>query len=242
MPESNNHIISMAQQFSGLPMGALIGGPLKSAAEANAQMATTQVEFMLNTCFNEVSTGEGENKVTNYDPVMVNMTLTRGVLTETHDSDGNPQTDIQNVRTNFALPLLTIIPLNSLAVDSVDVDFMMEVKSSTSTDNSKVNSSSTNAEGGFSGGGGFGPFQVSVHGSISHKNSSESKSSSHYQASNSATYNVKVHAGQLPLPKGVNVIIDTYAQNVTPIQMPAIENRQAGGQGGSTPPTPPTGG
>jgi len=225
----NPGILSMAQQFSGLPMGALIGGPLMSAAEANSQMAMTQLEFMLSTCFIKQVTPatDKEPAVTNYEPIMVNMTLTSGVLTETPavppkgDNKGTPaSTSVQQVVTNFALPLLTIIPLNSLAVDSVDVDFMMEVKSSASTSNSTDDKSNTSEAGGFTGSGGFGPFKVSVHGSVSHKSSSESKSDSHYKASNSATYNVKVHAGQLPLPKGVNIIIEAYAKNVTPIKMP----------------------
>lgn len=37
---------------------------------------------------------------------------------------------IQTVTTKFNLPMLTIIPINSLAVDTVDIGFEMEVKSS----------------------------------------------------------------------------------------------------------------
>jgi len=45
-------LLSMAQEFSGLPMEALIGGPLNAAAKANAAMAVTQTNFLLSTCFN----------------------------------------------------------------------------------------------------------------------------------------------------------------------------------------------
>jgi hypothetical protein len=44
-------LLSISQQFSGLPMDALIGGPLNAAARANAAMALTQTKFMLDTCF-----------------------------------------------------------------------------------------------------------------------------------------------------------------------------------------------
>jgi len=213
-------ILSMAQQFSGLPMGALIGGPLMSAAQANSQMAMTQVEFLMTTCFNKVT--DPNTKDVNYTPVMINMTLSRGVITP-GDPNAKPEptkTTIQNVNTNFALPLLTIVPLNSLAVDSVDVTFEMEVKSSSSQNNSSETHNDTKEAGKFTGSGGFGPFRVSISGSVSHDSSSSTKESSHYQASNSAKYTVAVHAGQLPLPKGVTTIIEAYSKNVSPITIP----------------------
>jgi hypothetical protein len=50
---SNTDLVSMAQQFSGLPMDSLIGGPLNAAAKGNASMALTQTKFILDTCFNQ---------------------------------------------------------------------------------------------------------------------------------------------------------------------------------------------
>ena len=49
--DSGPALVSMAQQFTGLPMRSLIGGPLTAAAQANSMMAVTQTKFMLNTCF-----------------------------------------------------------------------------------------------------------------------------------------------------------------------------------------------
>jgi hypothetical protein len=216
----------MAQQFSGLPMGALIGGPLMSAAQANSQMAMTQVEFLMTTCFTKETTGTGDTAVTNYHPIMISMVLKRGVITpgepaEKDDPNSKPtDTSIQEVSTVFELPLLTVVPLNSLAVDSVDVTFDMEVKSSSSQNNSSSTSSKTHAGGKFTGSGGFGPFKVTISGSVSHDSASASKQDSHYSSSNSAKYHVAVHAGQLPLPKGVTTIIDAYAKNVSPISVP----------------------
>lgn len=45
---------------------------------------------------------------------MIEMSLERGVLTPTTDKDGKPTTEIRNFTTSFNLPLLTIIPVNSL--------------------------------------------------------------------------------------------------------------------------------
>jgi hypothetical protein len=238
-------LVSMAQQFSGMPMEALIGGPLMSAAQANSQMAMTQVEFLMTTCFTEaIDPTTNENA---FHPVMISMVLKSGVITPgtpevkgvtAEDASGTPgepsykpavaevtqvdavPTSIQEVSTIFELPILTVVPLNSLAVDSVDVKFEMAVKSSSSTDNSSQTASKTHAGGKFTGSGGFGPFKVSISGSVSHDSSSRSKQDSHYSSSNSAKYTVSVHAGQLPLPKGVTTIIDAYAKNVSPIMVP----------------------
>lgn len=140
-------LLSMAQQFTGLPMEDLIGGPLNASAKANAAMALTQTKFLLETCFNRVERAltdkekeeykkkygkDADSSVrhTSYAPVMIEMSLERGVLTPTTDKDGKPTTEIRNFTTSFNLPLLTIIPVNSLGVNNVDISFEMEVKSS----------------------------------------------------------------------------------------------------------------
>ena len=213
-------LVSMAQQFSGLPMDSLIGGPLNAAAKANSAMALTQTKFMLDTCFQ--NTGDkGQEKLT---PIMIDMTLTRGVLTPTTATDGSNDTKIQSVETNFRLPLLTIIPLNSLAVETVDINFEMEVKSSYGEEESQESATKRAGEVSFEAKFGYGPFSASVQGSASYSQEDKKSSSSHYEKSNSAKYTVNVHAGQLPLPKGVTTIIEAYAQSIQPIEMPADGN------------------
>lgn len=210
-------LVSMAQQFTGLPMGSLIGGPLMAAAKANQQMALTQIDFLMSTCFNADTTGKSKT----YTPTMIEMQLTRGVITP-GAKPGDPAT-IQNVTSTINLPLLTILPLNSLAVDNVNVNFIMEVSSSYSEDHSNTSTDTTHEEGSFDAKMGFAFWSVEVKGSVSHDSSNTKTDSSHYQKSNSATYTVDVHAGQLPLPPGVGVIIQAYTNNITPIEMPAIE-------------------
>lgn len=208
-----SNLVSMAQAFSGLPMDALIGGPLNAATRANAAMAITQTKFMLDTCFNN-STTAGSPPQKNYVPIMIKMSLTRGLI-----SGGSPPT-VQPVTTTFDLPLLTIVPLNSLAVDNVSIDFEMEVKSSFSDEKSQTAQTSIAAKTSFEAKVGWGPFSATVKGSASYDHKDSQTHNTHYQKSNSAKYTVNVHAGQLPLPKGVNVIIEAFAQAIQPIQMP----------------------
>ena len=207
-----SELLSMAQQFKGLPMKSLIGGPLNAAAKANANMAWTQTEFLLTTCF-ENTTVNGQP---HHTPIMINMTLDRSVVDEKADP-----ISISTATTTFALPLLTIVPLNSLAVEKVDITFEMQVKSSSSSDSTSKSSSEEKGQMGFTATAGIGPFSVSVHGSASYDHKDSNTHSTHYQSSNSAKYTVNVQAGQLPLPKGVTTIIDAYSKAIQPIEVKA---------------------
>lgn len=202
-------LLSMAQQFSGLPMKSLIGAPLKAATDANAMMAHTQTQFMLSTCFNERS-GEANNK--KLDPIIIEFELTRSVI----KANGEAGKDVSST---FKLPLLTLIPLNSLAVDDVKVHFEMEVSSSTSKDSETEKSSETAAKGSFTAKYNAGLFSCDVSGSVSSSSKEKSKQSEHYEASNKARYEVDVHAGQMPLPTGVTTIINAFMKNVDPIML-----------------------
>jgi hypothetical protein len=209
----------MAQQFSGLPMDSLIGGPLNAAAKANAAMAMTQTRFMLDTCF---SKAEGSD---NYTPIMIKMELTRGVIqptavTKPETGEANPP-EMTSVTTTFNLPLLTIIPLNALAVETVDITFEMEVKSSFAEETNHATEKAISASASFEAKVGYGPFSASVSGSASYDSKESSSQNTQYSKSNSAKYSVAVHAGQLPLPKGVNTIIEAYAGAIQPIELPA---------------------
>jgi len=210
-----NELVSMAQQFSGLPMDALIGGPLNAAAKANSAMALTQTAFLLDTCFKKT---EGDN----YEPIMIKMSLTRGVIQAGADEKTPPTID--SFETKFELPLLTIIPLNSLGVDNVDITFEMEVKSSYGEDTHDEKSKQLKAESSFEAKVGYGPFSASIKGSVSYDQKESSTKDTHYQKSNSAKYTVKVHAGQLPLPQGVTTIIDAFSKSIEPIEIKKKES------------------
>lgn len=222
---ADTNLVSMAQQFTGLPMDSLIGGPLNAAATANASMAVTQTKFLLDTCFKRIvlTPDPDPNKVVyNYEPIMINMSLSRGVIQpQLPDASGNiPAPKIETVETKFDLPLLTIIPINSLGVDNVDITFEMEVKSSFSDEQTDTTKTAIKAAASFEAKVGFGPFSATIKGSASYAHDDSSTHSTHYQKSNSAKYTVNVHAGQLPVPKGVNTIIEAYTKAIQPLQMP----------------------
>lgn len=215
----------MAQQFTGLPMDSLIGGPLNAAAKANAAMAVTQTKFILDTCFTKVESDDDKDKDSDksaYEPIMIQMTLVRGVIQPQDQADdgSTPEPKIVPVKTTFDLPLLTVIPINSLGVDNVDITFEMEVKSSFSEEQSEKTETTIKASASFEVKAGWGPVSATIKGSASYDHNDSSTHSTHYQKSNSAKYTVNVHAGQLPIPKGVNTIIEAYTNAIQPLQLP----------------------
>jgi len=123
-------------------MEALIDDLFNAAAKANSVLAMTQQKFMLDNCFsipekeenNRPSVDTNTSAINNYAPIMIVMSLTRGVITpappEVKDKDVNVTSETPTVTSAFNLPLLTIVPLNSLSVVTVDINFEMEVKSS----------------------------------------------------------------------------------------------------------------
>lgn len=202
-------LLSISQQFSGLPMDSLIGGPLNAAADANAKMALSQTKFLLDTCFTTDNKGS-------FEPIMIKMELKRPIIKE----DGSQS----EASVSFNLPLMTIMSINSLAVDSVDIKFDMEVSSSFSEENSKEKSEKRAGEASLEAKIGFGCFSATIKGKASYDSSESSKESQHYKKSNSAKYHVSVHAGQLPLPTGITTIIDAFSKSIDPITIESKRN------------------
>lgn len=157
---------------------------------------------------------------------MVTMSITRGVLVPV-DPTANPPQDprIEQVDISFDIPLLTLIPLNSLAVDEVQINFDMEVKSSFSDTTNEATEQAMAAESSFAAKVGFGIFSATITGSVSYDSKSSTSHETQYQKSNSAQYSVMAHAGQLPLPDGVKVIIDAFTNAISPITMPTLADQ-----------------
>lgn len=225
MSEENK--TSLAKSFTGLPMDGLIGGPLIAAAKANSLMAIEQVKFLLKYCFSKEDNEEG------YHPVMINMSLTRSYLSGSN-SEGEP--NLEKVTTTFSLPLLTMIPINHLGVNSVEIDFDMEVKAQHQIDS--ASNSSLIGQRALKGKRkskpkGFDPSsqkhgynEVQLVGTVSYdtKEKQTKDSNDHYEKSNSARLSVSVKAGPLPLPVGVNAIIDVFSKSIHPVEVPKTES------------------
>jgi hypothetical protein len=105
---------------------------------------------------------------------------------------------------NLQTPLLAIVPIPNLQIDTVNVIFDMEVRESTQSESSKDMSASLSGSGSIFG------FTVAISGSVS---SHESNTRS---TDNSAKYHVDVMATNHGTPEGLSRILDIIAANAAP--------------------------
>ncbi|MCC2616113.1 DUF2589 domain-containing protein [Aestuariibacter halophilus] len=191
---SSSHL---AKQFSGVPLKALMGAPLKAASDANGMLARSQTQFLLSTCFDV-----DENKPGYMIPRMISFTLSRQVLA----SDGSHKT---TESMDFVVPLMAIIPINSLAIETLKVSFEMDVKSTTEYSQESSQSHKDASDDDISRPYRGHQYSTEVHGSL--RTSGKGKTSS------AVRYVIELTAGQLPLPKGITTILDVFSKNLTPI-------------------------
>lgn len=197
----------IADQFRGLPIEDLIVSPLVGMAKGQAKLNEVTWRYI-----NEVAFIDGKTRALD---VQINKVVT------------DPDTGQQSWQEHFAkVPMLPLVPLPSLAVQSADIEFNMEVQTSdVSTDQSSSEASmSASASGGW-----FGmKFQASMSGKVSSSKENTRKTD------NSAKYNVKVHAQQLEPTEGMLKLSDALVSMMdpTPIQ-PTEKSPTAPSDGGS---------
>lgn len=154
MRERKVIIMAIAEQFSGLDMEQLIGGPLRAAADASVQLANSTAEFINRVGFDK--DGNVRNVAFGYQKNSVN-------------EDGTTNLDEMKV----AVPMLAIVPIPNLQVDEVNVLFDMEVKQSEKSEKSLDSNTSFNA------GINMGIVKVNISGSVStHQNNTRSSDNS----------------------------------------------------------------
>ncbi len=122
--------MAVGQEFVGLNMEQLIGGPLSAAANANTLMARTTATFIDNVGF----TSNGKLR-----------TAAFGYQKRSQNEDGT--TNLEEMRVE--VPLLSIVPIPNLQVDEVNITFDMEVKQSQKSESSADESATVTASARF---------------------------------------------------------------------------------------------
>ncbi len=134
--------MAITEQFAGLDMGQLIGGPLNAASDASISLARGTANFINDVGFDK------NGKV---------RTAAFGFSRNSMNDDGTSNLESLNVD----VPLLAIVPIPNLQIDEVNIIFDMEVKESEKSEKSFDLGAS------LSGSARFGPVQVSITGSVS---------------------------------------------------------------------------
>ena len=185
----------IANQFSGLDMAALIGGPLRAACDAQTMLARSTLNFIEEVGL-EAPDADGIRKVRT-----ANFSFNRAA-----DGAANGKLGSETVELN--VPLLAIVNIPSLTIDKVNITFDMEVKSSESSESSSDKQGELEANAGLK----IGPFSmnVKIKGSIScHEKNTRS-------SDNSAKYHVEVSATQQNTPEGLMRMLDIISDAVAP--------------------------
>lgn len=182
---------NISNNFSGLPIAELIAAPLTAACDSQKKLAQSAFEFMT-----EIGFTDGGKT-----PRLLEFNLQRPV----EGSMG-----LQDIKVQA--PFLGLVPLPSLLIDDVQVDFQMEVTTTETTTEKQNSEASTNVNSSFK----FGCFasgSVTVNGKVS---SSRENTRSTNQT---AKYQVHVSARQQMPTEGLSKLMDIMASCVEPVKL-----------------------
>ncbi len=195
----------IADQFAGLPIEELIVSPIIGMAKGQAKLNEVTWKYISEVAFvKDEKTG---------------VTSARSLDVEMNRVVTNGETGEQEIQKLYnKVPMLPLVPLPSLAITSADIEFSMEVKTSEA---SKDTSTSENSYEASAGGSWWGmSFNAKVAGKVA-TNKENTRSTD-----NSAKYNVKVHAEQLPPTEGMLKLSDYLTQMLEPSLIPLTEERK----------------
>lgn len=193
MPDS---LVNMSDQFGGLPMDQLIGGPLKAACSAQVLLAKASADFIKDVGLDTAATGGAMSART------VDFSFNKPVQA----ADGT--TTLEKV--DLQVPLLAIINTPALSVKEAEVRFTMEVKSSTSSKTTSDSKADLTAHAKYNAG--LFSCDVTIHGSVANHSENSRKSD------NSAKYDVKVVARDDGPPEGLMKVLDMLNDAIAPTQ------------------------
>ncbi|WP_211830379.1 DUF2589 domain-containing protein [Kistimonas asteriae] len=179
----------IANSLRGLPLEELIGGPLAASCKAQYDLASCMVNFIHEIGFSKDGDAS-KTKCLEFD-------LERPV------DDGTGEIKSQTV--SIKAPLLGLVPIPALLIESVNIDFSMEVNASTSS--KSTNSASAELEAKANWGWGSAKFTGKVSSQRENTRSTD----------NTAKYDIKVVAKQQPPQEGMSKLMDLLASAVEPI-------------------------
>lgn len=187
----------MSDQFEGLPMEGLIGGPLEAAAQAQINLARSTADYINSVGFH--SDGSIRNVDFKYEAT-------------DQRSDGS----VYLKEITVTVPMLAVVPIPNLQIDNVDITFDMEVKesvvdsseSATSSERRSDSEPADEIEGGE---------RVKIFGQTStHQQNTRT-------TDNSAKYHVEVRATNHGTPEGLLRVLDMMASSVAPRKIEAFD-------------------
>jgi hypothetical protein len=215
---------------SQIPFGAIIGGPLNAAVEAQGAAAMACYEFIRNVGFELESVQKDSNgnaiKDAAGNPVTlpgkvreitfrVERTVAQpaaGAATGTQDVTTTGQKPVvPSSRLEITVPLLTIMPLPFIRIESLTVAYKVHIVAEDTHADSATKSVTTAGSAGVTAG--WGLWKVNLNASISSKKDSTATNTSKYSVEQ--TMDVNVHAVQDDMPAGMARILSILTDAIT---------------------------
>ena len=197
------------QLLSQIPFGSILGGPLTAAVDAQKAAAQACAEFIQNVGFDKDNL---VRTVTFKFERSSNAVAAPGTAALPPTGAGAPASGPFTV--TITVPLLTILIIPFIRIESLTVAFKTNITASTVTEQSATSSSAK--EGKLEGSVGFGPFKVGFSGGISSKKDSTATSTSKYSVEH--TIDINLHATQDDMPAGLAKLLGILTDSIGSIK------------------------
>ncbi|WP_060874538.1 DUF2589 domain-containing protein [Myroides odoratus] len=197
MNQTNKILSYSRDQDAELNIESIISAPLIALSKANTMILNGQATSLLDQYFTKTkSKKKGDKGIIkyHYQPKMINMVLTKFM---------NVEQETKPYDVVFQVPLLSIAPLNSIAIQKMKISFNLDITSTTSY----INQSNTIIER-----------KAQLNGKISSINHDGSRAPG-YMKSNQRRLKIDIQAGPLPLPLGILNMLELYSKNIQPFNI-----------------------
>lgn len=177
--------------LQAIPFSSMIGGPLKACIEAQAMAAKTTWDFIQEVGLN-TDPETGEKKAVN-----VSFSF------------------IQNGReVQLNVPLLTIVPIPYIAINSIDINFKASISASSSSVNETSSSQSIDAGADITAGLQVGPFHMDAKLNANYSSKKDSRATEESKYSVEYTMDIAVKAGQDSMPAGLAKVLELLGNSL----------------------------
>jgi hypothetical protein len=167
-----------------IPFSSMIGGPLNACIEAQAMAARTSWEFIKEVGLNTDEKGQKS-------AVMVAFSFNRGG---------------RMVQLN--VPLLTIVPIPYIAINTIDINFKASISASSSTASETTEHTEAGGELGAKAELNLGLFSMEANLKANYSSKKDSKATAESKYSVESTIDVAVKAGQESMPAGMAKVLE----------------------------------
>lgn len=199
-PTSSSGGTPISNELKSVPMEFLIGAPLSASIKAQRELGREMIEFVNMLAFGDSKASRG---ATSKEVVRLSMDLERPVVNESGV--------LSKQTITVAPPVLSLVPIPALLIDSVDITFSMEIHT--------VTASKENTDAGITVTGKGGVETPFYNASVEVTGKMSTQREHTRSTDKTAKYDVTVRASQQPPTEGMAKLMDLLASTVEPLSI-----------------------